>query len=53
MNNQQYILFYSNNCQHCIRFLNLLESNNVQIFQMACVDTMRQIPSQITSVPLF
>jgi hypothetical protein len=56
MNNKnKYILFYSNQCQHCEEFTKrLYKSNYFNEFVRICIDDPKiknQIPSNITTVP--
>lgn len=46
------VLFYSNNCQFCIKMIEYLEKNNlISNFRMFNIDNSRNIPSNITMVP--
>jgi hypothetical protein len=47
-----YILFYSNKCDYCKRFLDRLDKENLnKRFTQVCVDGNRNIPKEITDVP--
>lgn len=46
------ILFYSNNCQFCVKMMEYLEKNNlISNFRMLNIDTVKNIPPNITMVP--
>lgn len=49
----QNVLIYSNNCQHCLKFLDILKKSKVySTFSMICADNnMVNIPSGVKKVP--
>lgn len=54
MNNDKFVLFYSNYCQHCKEFLSKLKKKDIQLFKKfnkILVDGNTNIPKSIVSVP--
>ena len=46
------VLFYSEQCQYCVKLLDYITKNNLKkFFKMINVDTSTKIPSNVTIVP--
>jgi len=46
------VLFYSEQCQYCVKLLDYINNNNLKkFFKMINVDTTTKIPNNITIVP--